>query len=82
MNGNAHLQGEIIATECKYTEIFFKNLVLKNQQANFNQTWYKSSLVQNHSNKRLRPLHRRDNHKNAKIKCCHLKILPENLRFK
>jgi hypothetical protein len=41
MKGIALVQGEIIAKESKYT-IVFKNL--PNQQANFNQTWYKSSL--------------------------------------
>jgi hypothetical protein len=39
----APLQGEIIAEEYKYSEIL-KNLLLQNQQANFNQTWYKSSF--------------------------------------
>jgi hypothetical protein len=39
----AFLQGEIIA-KSKNTLKFFKNLLLQNQQANFNQPWYKSSL--------------------------------------
>jgi hypothetical protein len=39
MIDNPFPQGEIIAKELKYTE----NL-LQNQQANFNQSWCKSSL--------------------------------------
>jgi hypothetical protein len=35
MKGNAFVQGEIIAKELN---------LLQNQQANFSQTWYKSSL--------------------------------------
>jgi hypothetical protein len=44
MKGIALLQGEIIAKESKYTEFFLKNLLLQNQQAKFDQTWYKLSL--------------------------------------
>jgi hypothetical protein len=40
MKGITLLQGEIIAKEQKYSELL-KNLILQNQQANFNQTWYK-----------------------------------------
>jgi hypothetical protein len=43
MKGIALLQGEKIAKEEKYFEIL-KNLLLQNQKANFNETWYKSSL--------------------------------------
>jgi hypothetical protein len=43
MKGNVLDEGEIIAKVEKYTECFSLNL-LQNQPANFNQTWYKSSL--------------------------------------
>jgi hypothetical protein len=46
----------------------FKNLLLQNQEANFNQTWHKSSLGTgnpNYSNKGPGPLHRGDNYKNG-----------------
>jgi hypothetical protein len=42
MKGIAFLQGEIITS--KNTLKFFKNLLLQNEQANFNESWYKSSL--------------------------------------
>jgi hypothetical protein len=42
IKGIALLQGEIIVNEQKYTESL-KNL-LQNQQANFNQIWYKLFL--------------------------------------
>jgi hypothetical protein len=48
MKDNPLPQGEIIAKEVKFTEIF-KNLLLQNQQANFNKTWYKSSLGKGNS---------------------------------
>jgi hypothetical protein len=48
MNGIAPLQGEIIAKELKYTEIF-KNLLLQNQLPKFNQTWYTLSLNEGNS---------------------------------
>jgi hypothetical protein len=51
--------------------VFFieKNLPLQNQQVNFNQTWYKSSLgkgILNCTNKAPGPLQKGDNNKNAK----------------
>jgi hypothetical protein len=39
MKGNAPAHGEIIAKEENCTENFLK--ILQNQQANFDQTWYK-----------------------------------------
>jgi hypothetical protein len=48
----------------------FKNLLLQNQQAKFNQTWYKLSLGKGNSsfsNKGPGPLQRGDNHKNVKM---------------
>jgi hypothetical protein len=53
--------------------ILKKNLLLQNQQSNFNQTWYKSSLGKG-NNKGPGPLQRGDNHKNAKMGWGHLKI--------
>jgi hypothetical protein len=55
---------------------FLKNFVLQNQQAKFNQTWYKLSLGEwysNCSNKGPGPLQRGDNHKNVKMGWGHLK---------
>jgi hypothetical protein len=43
MKGSAPAQGEIIANSGNMLKIS-KNLLLQNQQANFNQTWYNSSL--------------------------------------
>jgi hypothetical protein len=57
--------------------IFFFHLLLQNQQANFNQTWYKSSLGKGNfkcSNIRPGPLQRGDNYKNAKMGWGYLKI--------
>jgi hypothetical protein len=51
---------------------FFKNLLLQNQQAKFNQTWVKG--IQVCSNKGPGPLQRGDNHKNVKMGLGHLKI--------
>jgi hypothetical protein len=58
---------------CVYIE---KNLLQK-QQANFNKTWYK--LILGKGNSKLyksstRSFQRGDNHKNAKMGRCHLKI--------
>jgi hypothetical protein len=50
-----------------------KNLLLQNQQANFNETWYKSSLGKG-TNQGPGPFQRGDNHKNAKMGWGHLKI--------
>jgi hypothetical protein len=47
MNEIALLQGEIIGKELKYTKN--ENLLLQNQQATFNQTWYKLSLGKGNS---------------------------------
>jgi hypothetical protein len=69
MKGKTLAQGEIMAKKSKYTLQFLKNL-LQNQQANFNQTWYKSSLGKgdyNCSNKGPGPLQRGDNYKIAKM---------------
>jgi hypothetical protein len=57
--------------------ILKKNLLLQNQQANFNQTWHKSSLGKgtlNCSKKWPGSLQRGDNHRNAKMGWHHLKI--------
>jgi hypothetical protein len=43
--GIAHLQGEIIAKELKYTENLKKKYLLQNQQDKFNQTWYKFIIL-------------------------------------
>jgi hypothetical protein len=48
MKGNALAQGEIIAKE-KNTLKFLRNLLLQNQQANFNQTYCKSFLGRGNS---------------------------------
>jgi hypothetical protein len=48
MKDKPHPQGEIIAKEKKSLKAF-KNLLLYKQQANFNQTWYKSSLGKGNS---------------------------------
>jgi hypothetical protein len=69
---------------------FLKNLLLQKQQANFNKTWYKSSLGKGNSKlykSRARSFQRGDNHKNAKMRWGHLKIFfsrttePEKLIF-
>jgi hypothetical protein len=44
-----------------FTCAYIEKDLLQNQQANFNQTWYKSSL-----GKGPGPLQRGDNHENAK----------------
>jgi hypothetical protein len=45
MKGNPLLQGEIIVKDKKkYTYFYFRNHLLQNQQAHFNESWYKSSL--------------------------------------
>jgi hypothetical protein len=57
--------------------ILKKNLLFQNQQANFNQTWHKSSLGKvnsRFSNKGPGPLQRGDNLKNVKVGWDHLKI--------
>jgi hypothetical protein len=86
MKGNTLLQGEMIAKEKKYTEIF-KKKISKNQPAKFNQTWYKQSFGYGNSissSKGPGLVQRGDNHKNG---VGHLKILfsrttgPENLNF-
>jgi hypothetical protein len=66
----------------KKTLTIFKNLLLQNQQAKFNQTWYKLSLgmcwvkgIQVCSNKGPGRLQRGDNHNSVKIGWSHLKIL-------
>jgi hypothetical protein len=54
-----------------------KNLLLQNQQAKINQTWYKLSFGEGnqfYSNKGPCPLQRGDNHKNVKMGWGHLKI--------
>jgi hypothetical protein len=48
MKGNTLLHREIIA-ESKNTLTIFKNLLLQNQRANINQTWYKLSLGEGNS---------------------------------
>jgi hypothetical protein len=48
MKGITLLQVEIMAKDSKYTECFLKDL-LQNQQAKFNQTWYKLSLGKGNS---------------------------------
>jgi hypothetical protein len=68
MKGNVLAEGEIIAKEEKYTEFFSINL-FQNLWANFNQTWYKSSLgkgILYRSNKGPAPLPREDYRRNAK----------------
>jgi hypothetical protein len=49
MKGIVPLQGEIIAKEQKYTEFFFLDLLLQNQQAKFklgtNYPWVKGIQV-------------------------------------
>jgi hypothetical protein len=65
MKWNTFLQGEIIAKEWKNTVKFKRNL-LQNQPANFNQTWYTSSLGKGNSSlfkKGRCPLQRGDNSK-------------------
>ena len=61
----------------KNTLNIFENLLLQNQPANFNQTWYKLSF--GHGNSKLfklraGSLQRGDNHKNGQMGWGHLKI--------
>jgi hypothetical protein len=67
-----------------------KKSFTQNQQANFNQTWYKSSPSERNLElykSRARFSSKRDNHKNSKVLLSHLKVFLsiinnlEKLRF-
>jgi hypothetical protein len=55
----------------------FKNLLLHNQEANFNQIWYKSST--NKGNLSLINFQRGEDNKNAKIGWGHLRIFSSRI---
>jgi hypothetical protein len=77
MKSNIPAQGEIRVTAKQYLKNAlksFKKFLLLNHQANFSRIWYKSSFIQNCSNKGSCPFQRGGNYKKVKIGWGHSKI--------